>query len=172
MTRVTPLVAALLLTGSVVAHAQQPFEISVAAGPVFAQGLSYQEEPAGVELSAGIGTRLSGSAFGLRVEGSYASLSHLLIGGSATPASIASLTLNGVFTKSRSRSPLRPYLITGAGACMVNAGARSHGHLGISGGAGILFPSLDHMWSVEVRLHHTTGLASATWFPATLGLQF
>lgn len=89
MIRVTTLVATLLLAGAVVAHAQLPFEISVAAGPVFAQGLSYQEEPAGVELSAGI-----------------------------------------------------------------------------------MFPSLDHMWSIEVRLHHTTGLESATWFPATLGLQF
>src|SRR5439155_5820163 len=105
----------LVAIGSRVGNAQRPIELTVAAGPVFVQSTSARDQPVGIDLRGGIGWRLPGTELGLRGEAGYTSLARADLGSESASANVSSVTLAGVFAPRRTRSPLRPYIISGPG---------------------------------------------------------
>lgn len=156
-----------------VAHSQRALELSAGAGPVFSPGTYVGFGQVGFDVHAGLGTRLVGTDFGLRLEAAHAWLSNLGIrddNGAIQTAS--SLTLNGIYTPRLNRSPLRPYLISGIGKYWMDEPGGMRQHFGVNGGAGAWITSADLLWFIELRVHRTAGTTSELWLPVTIGVNF
>lgn len=166
------LVAASLL-GPIVAQAQKPVTVAVAAGFSVPTSDLSDTHDAGWNASVALGFNMPVSNLGFRFEGFYNEF------GGKTRGLVTQLDLRiaggtADVTYALGGSTIRPYLIGGVGAYNSKfKGGSSDTNFGINAGGGFKFALGTLSTFAEARLHTFSSSGNSTQFvPITFGVEF
>jgi hypothetical protein len=154
------------------AQSQSPARLGIEAGATVPVSDYASDKRTGYHLGLLIDVRTPQPPLGFRFEGAFHELRY---SGNSTKAQIWAVTAN-VMLKVPNPTPLRPYVIGGAGfynshQTLFLAATKSSTDLGINGGAGMRLELHDVTAFVEARYHKVSG-GGPRLAPITIGLLF
>lgn len=167
--------AAALVVSANSASAQaseRPITFGVAAGVSLPSGDFADAYKAGYNAALSAAFKSPLSPVTLRIEGGYDNFSSKIAG--ADDFSVFNLSVNAVLNIPNS-SPVKPYLIAGAGAYFWDAGASNETDLGFNAGAGISAEMSGFTTFAEARFHFINldnSSINPKYIPITVGIRF